>query len=199
MTNAILYIHGKGGSYKEAELYRKNCIGYEIQGVDYEVDFPWIVETKIKTVYDMLHKSYDKVYIIANSIGAYFAMNTLKSCEIEKALFISPIVDMEKLILDMMTWANVTEPELYKQGEIETAFGETLSWKYLSYVRTHPIIWSIPTEILYAGNDHLTSRQTIEKFVMEHNANLTTMINGEHWFHTTEQLAFLDAWMRNAI
>lgn len=199
MTNAILYIHGKGGSYKEAELYRKNCIGYEIQGVDYEVDFPWIVETKIKTAYDMLHKSYDKVYIIANSIGAYFAMNTLKSCEIEKALFISPIVDMEKLILDMMTWANVTEPELYKQGEIETAFGETLSWKYLSYVRTHPIIWSIPTEILYAGNDHLTSRQTIEKFVMEHNANLTTMINGEHWFHTTEQLAFLDAWMRNAI
>lgn len=199
MTKAILYVHGKGGSCKEAELYKKNCIGYELQGVDYEVDFPWIVEGKIKTAYEILHKNYDHVYIIANSIGAYFSMNTLKNCEIEKALFISPIVDMEHLILDMMTWANVTEQELCKQGEIETAFGETLSWKYLSYVRTHPIIWSVPTEILYAGNDHLTSRQTIEKFAMEHNANLTIMANGEHWFHTEEQLVFLDAWMQAAI
>lgn len=28
------------------------------------------------------------------------------------AYFISPIVDMEKLITDMMGWANVTEPDL---------------------------------------------------------------------------------------
>ena len=41
---------------------------------------------------------------------------------IQKAFFISPIVDMEKLITDMMKWANVTEQELESKGIIHTDF-----------------------------------------------------------------------------
>ena len=99
--------------------------------------------------------------MIANSIGAYFAMHTLQACNIEKALFISPVLDMERLILDMMSWANVSETDLHEKVEIPTDFGETLSWKYLCFVRENPIIWNIPTEILYAGNDNLVSRKTV--------------------------------------
>ena len=40
---------------------------------------------------------------------------------IHKAYFISPIVDLEKLIGDMMLWANVTEEELRDKGVIHTA------------------------------------------------------------------------------
>lgn len=138
---------------------------------------------------------YDEMIIVANSIGAYFCMNALQGQKIKKALFISPIVDMEKLITDMMGWANVTEKELCQKGEIETQFGETLSWKYLEYVRNHPISWKVPTAILYADQDHLTSRKTIESYIQNHNASLTIMENGEHWFHTDEQLAFLDRWI----
>ena len=54
--NAVLYIHGKGGSHLEAEQYRKNCPGFDIIGVDYEVDVPWIVEDKIRQVYDEAEK-----------------------------------------------------------------------------------------------------------------------------------------------
>lgn len=88
-----------------------------------------------KKEFDALAAKYDRVIIIANSIGAYFAMNALGDRKIAKALFISPIVDMEKLITDMMLWANMTEVELCECGEIPTDFGETLSWEYLSYVR----------------------------------------------------------------
>lgn len=109
-------------------------------------------------------------------------MHSLQNCQIGKALFISPILDMEQLILDMMKWADVTEEELAKNGEIQTDFGETLSWKYLCFVRENPIEWHVKTEILYALYDHLT--------VME---------NGEHWCHTDEQLAFLNCWMKNVI
>ena len=63
--------------------------------------------------------------------------------------FISPIVDMEKLIGDMMLLANVTDAELASKGVIRTDFGEELSWEYLCYVRDHPIQWSAPTNILY--------------------------------------------------
>lgn len=199
MNKAILYIHGKGGSYIEAEQYGKNCRGFDIIGVDYEVDYPWVVENKIIAAYTDIAKEYDSVYVLANSIGAYFAMHVLQNSKIERALFISPILDMEKLILTMMSWTNVTEQELYEKKEIPTSFGETLSWKYLCYVREHPITWNIPTKILYAGQDDLTSREIVDNFIRSHNAELTVMENGEHWFHTEEQIAFLDNWMSEAI
>ncbi len=44
-------------------------------------------------------REYDSVILLANSIGAYFAMHTLQNCDIQKALLISPILDMEQLIL----------------------------------------------------------------------------------------------------
>lgn len=45
----------------------------------------------------------------------------------------------------------------------------------------------------------LVSRQTVNEFISNHNTHLTVMENGEHWFHTDEQLAFLDTWMKKAI
>ncbi len=199
MKKVILYIHGKGGCHSEAERYRKNCLGCDIIGIDYNDYLPWIVQNRIRSAYDKAHEIYDYIYVIANSIGAYFAMHTLQTCDIEKALFISPVLDMERLILDMMSWANVSEEDLREKEEIPTDFGETLSWKYLCFVRENPIIWNVATEILYAGNDNITSRQTVNEFVSSHNAHLTVMENGEHWFHTDEQLAFLDTWMKKAM
>jgi alpha-beta hydrolase superfamily lysophospholipase len=195
LKKAILYIHGKGGNAQEANHYQSICIGYDIYGLDYKGEFPWDTQDEIENEYKKLAMEYDEMIIVANSIGAYFCMNALQGQKIKKALFISPIVDMEKLITDMMGWANVTEKELCQKGEIETQFGETLSWKYLEYVRNHPINWKVPTAILYADQDHLTSRKTIESYIQNHNASLTIMENGEHWFHTDEQLAFLDRWI----
>lgn len=199
MKKAILYIHGKGGSHLEAEQYKKNCSGFDMIGIEYKGDLPWIVQSQIQSVYDEVCERYDCIYLIANSIGAYFAMHTLQDCAIAKALLISPVLDMERLILDMMCWANVSEKDLREKGEIPTDFGETLSWKYLCFVRENPITWNVPTEILYAGNDTLVSRQTVNEFIRNHHAHLTVMENGEHWFHTDEQLAFLDVWMKKAI
>lgn len=199
MRKVILYIHGKGGNHLEAKRYENICLDFDVIGVDYHDDFPWIVQDQIMSAYDKVSQQYDKIFIIANSIGAYFTMHTLHNYQIEKALFISPILDMERLILDMMSWANVSEEELRKKGEIPTDFQETLSWKYLCFVKENPIKWNIPTEILYAKKDHLTTRQTVDEFVSCHNANLTIMENGEHWFHTTEQLLFLDNWIKKVI
>jgi len=104
--------------------------------------------------------------------------------------------DMEKLICDMMLWANVTEAELKTSGVIRTSFGEDLSWHYLCYVREHPIQWSVPTRILYGEKDTMTSEATIRTFAEAHKAALTVMAHGEHWFHTDEQMRFLDRWIK---
>lgn len=78
------------------------------------------------------------------------------------------------------------------KGEIPTAFGETLSWDYLCYVRAHPVSWQVPTHILYGEHDNLTSIETISAFAERNGAALTVMPGGEHWFHTEEQMRF---WM----
>lgn len=199
VKKAILYVHGKGGSAAEAEHYKPLFEGCDVFGLDYQGSTPWDTKEEFGKEYDSLSRGYDVVILIANSIGAYFAMNALCDRNIEKALFISPIVNMEKLITDMMSWAGVTETELKEKGEITTAFGEVLSWEYLSYVREHPIKWSAPTEILYGGQDDLTSRETITEFAQRHGAGLTVMENGEHWLHTKEQMHFLDMWVTNLI
>lgn len=195
---SVIYIHGKGGSIEETNHYQSIFRENDVIGFDYKSQTPWEAEIEFPILYDRCAKSYDSVILIANSIGAYFAMLSLDEKNISHALFISPIVDMEKLIMDMMKWLNITEDELKSKKEVETEFGETLSWEYLSYVKNHPIRWSVPTSILYGEKDNLTFQETITKFAEQIGATLTIMKNGEHWFHTDEQLKFLDTWVKKS-
>ena len=191
----LLYVHGKGGTAEEAEHYKPlfpHCDGV---GLDYKAETLWEAKEEFPLAFETLTAGYSRVILIANSIGAYRSMSALPQEKIAKAYFISPIVDMEKLIGSMMAWANVSEDELREKGTVETAFGETLSWKYLCYVRSHPVCWTVPTAILYGEQDTLTDRTTLTAFASTHGASLTVMEAGEHWFHTAVQMAFLDKWI----
>ena len=197
MKNVIVYVHGKGGNTEEANYYRKFFNDdFDIIGFDYKSENPWDAKSEFSDYFDSIIPEYNKTILIANSIGAYFSLISLADKKIEKAMLISPIVDMERLIIDMMTRANISEEELSIKKEIETPFGETLSWEYLSYVRKNPIHWNIPTGILYAEKDNMTSISTITDFSKKINANITVMSGGEHWFHTKEQMDFLDNWIK---
>ena len=193
----VLFVHGRGGSATEADHYRKFLPGHEVVGFDYQAETPWDCINEFQTQADALLLESESIILVAHSIGAFFAMHALSEKQIHRAYFISPIVDMEKLISDMMLWANVTDQDLKEKKIIETSFEETLSWDYLSWVRAHPIKWNVATGILYGGQDNLTSRDTIDAFAKNHGANLTIMEDGEHWFHTEEQMTFLDEWLRN--
>ena len=194
--NAVLYIHGKGGSAEESGHYKPLFLGCEVLGLDYQSFTPWETGKEIHAAVEKLSAERGNITLIANSIGAFFSMHAGIGAMVQKAYFISPIVDMEHLILDMMTWANVTEAQLEEKGVISTPFGEDLSWEYLSYVREHPVQWNVPTRILYGSRDSMTAYETIAAFANAHCAELTVMENGEHWFHTEEQMRFLDQWIR---
>ena len=196
MKGLVLYIHGKGGSAAECEHYKPLFPNCEVLGLDFRTFTPWETGAEIHAAADKLKSKYKSIILIANSIGAFFSMNAVIDKLICRAYFISPIVDMEKLIVNMMLWANVTEADLKAKGVIHTDFGEDLSWKYLCYVREHPIRWKVPTKILYGEKDTMTSETTIRAFAREHKAELTVMAHGEHWFHTDEQMQFLDNWIK---
>ncbi len=196
MKNIVIYVHGKGGSAQEAEHYKALFPDGEVVGFDYRAKTPWEAVEEFPAFFAKQREHCDKITLIANSIGAFFSLSSLNGLLIDKAYFISPVVDMEKLICSMMTWANVTEQELAEKREIPTDFGEKLSWSYLLYVREHPVSWRVPTRILYGERDELTSMETVSAFAEKIGAELTVMPDGEHWFHTEEQMRFLDNWLR---
>ena len=194
-NKAVLYVHGKGGNAAEAAFYEAIFPECDVMGFDYKAETPWESIGEFQAEAKRLLSEYDSVILVANSIGAYFSLLSLADMPIEKAYFISPIANMEKLILDMMQWAGVTEDEIKEKGVIATDFGEDLSWEYLTWVRSHPVSWHIPTEILYGSEDNLQSMDTVKAFAAGCGAGLTVMEHGEHWFHTEEQLQFLREWL----
>ena len=191
-----VYLHGKGGNAREAERYRALLPGWRVTGLDYRAQTPWEAREEFLAYFKAARRDGTKVLVIANSIGAFFAMQALDETRVDRALFVSPVVDMERLIETMMAEEGITEPELRQRGEIKTEFGETLSWRYLQDVRQHPIRWRVPTAILYGSGDALMPRETVEAFARHTGATLTVMEGGEHWFHTKAQMQFLDAWVR---
>ena len=196
MKQPVIYFHGKGSSADEAEHYKELFPNNDVIGFDYKSQTPWEAKEEFPAYFIEASQKYDRITLIANSIGAYFSLCSLGECNVTKAFLISPIVDMEKLICDMMNWAGVTEKDLKERKVIDTPFGERLSWEYLCYVREHSVKWDKPTYILYDEKDNLTSIETISRFAASIAAPLEIMADGEHWFHTQEQMEYLDKWIR---
>lgn len=198
MKKIIIYVHGKGGTPEEAEHYKPLFPSCEVIGFDYRSQTPWDAKTEFYGFFAEQRSRCDRLTLIANSIGAFFAMSSPIEKLVYDAYFISPVTDMENLICNMLQWSNVTEKMLAEKRRIATDFGETLSWDYLCYVREHPIVWNVPTGILYGEHDNLTSAETVSAFAKHHRARLTVMPGGEHFFHTEEQMRFLDNWIITA-
>ena len=81
-----------------------------------------------------------------------------------------------------------------------TFAGQKLYWDYYCYVKSNPVdIWNVPTSILYGSKDNVCEYGVISKFTESFDCNLTVMEDGEHYFHTKEQLEFLDEWLEKSI
>ena len=112
MKNIVVYVHGKGGSAEEAGHYKPLFPNSEVIGFDYNAQTPWEAKEEFTRFFTGQRKYSDSLTLVANSVGAFFSMSSLDETLIEKAYFISPVVDMEKLIGNMMLWAGVSEREL---------------------------------------------------------------------------------------
>ena len=116
MPTTLIYIHGQYGSPEEAEHYRGLFPGCEVIGFDFKSQTPWEAEREFAEYFDGLDctgggisnggqkisgvpsgKRARTIGIIANSIGAFYAMCALAGRGIAAAYFISPIVDLERI------------------------------------------------------------------------------------------------------
>ncbi|WP_346356044.1 alpha/beta hydrolase [Azotosporobacter soli] len=138
--------------------------------------------------------------LFACSMGAYFSLLAYRDTELAQCLFLSPVVNMERIILNMLTWFEISEERLEAEKEIATPIGETLSWDYYRYVKEHPIVtWNKPTALLYGSADTLCEFSFVTAFARRFGCELTVLENGEHYFHSAEQLDFFRHWLQKKL
>lgn len=154
----------------------------------------------LKKIMDYAKTLSNNISLFACSMGAYFSLLAYKHNPLEQCLFLSPVVNMKRIIDNMMTWFNINENRLKTEKEIPTPIGKTLYWDYYCYVKEHPINeWSKPTSILYGSNDNLCEFKVISMFAKDFQWDLEVMEQGEHYFHTQEQLEFFRQWLKKHI
>ena len=119
MGEIVVYVHGKGGSAQEAEHYKALFPNCEVIGFDYHAQSPWEATEEFSGFFTAVRKRCKKLTLVANSIGAFFSLASLNEKLVDTAYFISPVVDMEQLICNMMQWADVSEAELAEKAIAE--------------------------------------------------------------------------------
>lgn len=203
-----IFVHGKMSSKMDAADFAQIAIAAKYQVLSFDLpehgdreqqDYPcnvWNGIYDLTIISDYVQKRWSNISLFAVSLGAYFSLLSYKNLPLKKCLFLSPILDMEFLIKSMLQWFDFNEELLRDKKILPTPIGETLYWDYYCYVKEHPIeMWNITTEILYGSADNLANQEIIDKFTQKFSANVTILQDGEHYFHTEEQLNFLKKWL----
>lgn len=180
-NKVFLFVHGQGGNKEEAILFAEIAVpkGYQVIGIDLPVmDQPWEVLAMLNVVKEYLYLNYDSVCIRANSIGAWFSLLVFQDTVIDQALFVSPILNMRVFIEGMQ--------------EKDDA--------YYDWVIKHPIKqWSADTFILRPKIDLVVNDKVYDSFLNKFECQVHEVENGEHWFHTSEQLFAMKQWEKSVI
>lgn len=171
-----LFVHGHGGNKEEAQAFAEvvNPLGYQVIGIDLSLmEMPEKVMSLLTDVAQYLKQNYRSINVRANSIGCWFSMQVFQQGGLDKALFVSPLLDMKTFI--------------------ECA--DHREKRYYEWVQSHPIErWNTETFILRPRRDAVIAEKVYESFLSQHPCQVEIVENGEHRFHTTEQLEILRQW-----
>ena len=204
-----LVVHGRASCKEDAERFARIAVGKGYQALSF--DLPEHGERAglapectvqngvqdLRTVMDHVRLNWTTVNLFATSLGAYFSLVACRDFRFGRCLFASPVLNMQRLIENMMRWFDVTPEQLEARREIPTPIGETLSWDYYSYVRDHPVdVWDSPTAVLYPALDNLTEQEVVDDFAGRFDARIQCVPGSGHYMHSDDELAIMEDWMR---
>lgn len=207
----LIAVHGDQSNKEDAiiELLAQNATKKDYQilsfdlpehgdriNSDYECN-PQNCVSDLFAIYNYATSLASEIYLFACSIGAYFSLLAYHKLKINNAFFLSPVVDMERIIQNMMNGFQVSEHRLETEKRISLPIGKVLDWEYYTYVKQHPIDfdWTFPTSILMGSKDTVSEKEYIDSFSKRYKTQLTILEDGEHYFYTPEQLIFFEKWL----
>lgn len=183
--------------------------GYQVLSFDlpqhgervYETEFimPDECVRELKTMYSFAADQNKAVSVFGCSMGAYFELLAFADEKIERAWFLSPVTDMERIIRNLMKYCRITEKEFRERVKVENDI-EPLYFPYYAYVKEHPIkSWDHKTFILRGENDALCEYTYVKRFADRFGCELTEQKGGEHWLHTASELDFFRKWLQKRL
>lgn len=212
--NIFIAVHGNLSNKEDdiIQIFAKKAVSLRYQVISF--DLPehgerveedikckvWDCVRELNLIMNYVKQNWNNISLFACSMGAYFSLLAYKDDFIKQSLFISPVLNMKRIIDNMMIWFDIDEEYLKSKQTVKTPIGQNLYWDYYCYVKDNPIDkWNIPTNILYGLKDDLCESDIVFKFVKRFNCNITVMNKGEHYFHTQEQLKFFKQWVDESI
>lgn len=210
----MVAVHGNASSKTDAPITllagEAVPLGYQVLSFDLpqhgdRINEPTLCKVQncvqdIRRIMDFATGQVRQVSLFACSMGAYFSLLACRDLPVRQSLFLSPVVDMKRLIDSMMTGFGVSPERLRAEQEIALPIGQTLYWDYYCYVRDNPVTaWESPTAILYGEADNLCEYEVITSFAQRFGCSLTVMKHGEHYFHTPSQLDYYRQWLKQRL
>ena len=196
MNNIVVYVHGKGGSAEEAARYKALFPDSEVIGFDYLAQTPWEAKEEFPPFFAGLRQRCGRLTLIASSIGAFFSLSALDETLVDQdASHFSRDGHGEADRQYDAVGKRHTSGSLRKSRRSPQRSEKRCRGGISAMCGSIRFQWRVPTRILYGERDNLTSLETISAFAEGIGAELTVMPGGEHWFHTEEQMRFLDRWI----
>lgn len=208
----LLAVHGAMGSKDDFELLAEETAakGFQVLSFDlpehgdrkgerYACNPPNAVKD-LTAVIRYAQTLAKRINLYACSLGAYFSLLAYANVALEQCMFQSPVVDMQRLIGNMMKAAGVSPERLQAVRVIANPYGPRFEWEYYSFVKAHPIEkWSPPTAIIMGSEDEVSEVEAVKAFATRFGSNLKLLEGGKHYLHTTEEVTAIREWMRTSI
>ncbi len=209
----IIAVHGSHSSKIDDCIYilaeEATKYGYQVISFDLPKHGERIYETKpcmvqncvkeLAIIMDYAKQMAEQIYLFGCSMGAYFSLLAYKSEKISHTWFLSPVTDMEQVVYSIMEQVGVTTEQLQKEKIINNPI-EPLYWDYYCYVKENPITkWNSNTSILRGEYDTLCEYKFVSDFAKRFKCKLEEQKNGEHWFHTEEELEYYREWLKTEL
>jgi alpha-beta hydrolase superfamily lysophospholipase len=205
----IIAVHGTMGSKEDFELLAEEACNNGFQVLSFDLpehgerkneDYACNPQNGIKDLTKILNYARglsSRISLYACSLGAYFSLLAFQNETFEQCLFLSPVVDMQRLIVNMMQAAGVSEKRLQVEKVIANPYGPQFDWEYYSYVKAHPIEkWEKPTAILMGSEDEVSEVDAVKAFASRFDAGLQLLEGSKHYLHTEEEIIEIRKWMR---
>ena len=115
---------------------------------------PMEASPEVRTFAQLARSQSTEIGLLANSIGAYFSLCDTPAGTFERAWLVSPLLDLEYYIRDMMAEYSVTDEQLEAETEINTPRGCSSGLTYV-LSRSIPARLDIPSWIIRGDQDEV--------------------------------------------
>lgn len=152
-----------------------------------------IASSEVKAFAQLARSQSTDVSLLASSIGVYFSLCDTPVGAFERAWLVSPLIDLEDYIRDVMAEYSVTDEQLETATVIDTPRA-VLEWPYLRFVVEHPARLEIPSWTIRGDQDEVVPLETLNRFVSAPDFELVQIEGGRHFLGQPPHLDAVIKW-----